>query len=360
MKIKEYYKINIIKKSVTFKEQRNYGIDLLKIIAMVNIINLHINQHSKLLNLHPSHSKFRQVYRLEAFSFWPVDAFGLISGIIGYKKYKFSNLIFLYFQYFFHSVFLSLYSCICGKKNIKNIIYHFFPIGIRYFWYFNAYFFMYLFLPFLTSSINSINKIYFTKLFYFFLFIYSFYHTINGVTLQKKNFDFTDRGYSTLWILILYIIGSFLGRFHINTKSFSRLFFFCIYLISSLFTSEYLIHTGRHVFMDYLSPTIILQTLSLIFFFSNMKISRIYLIKIMIKFFIPLNFNVSLIHGQILTDNKFKSYILSLSTNFLFFKIYVISILIYLICTFIDYFRFLLFKLFKVRDLCNYIEQKIN
>ena len=332
MKIKENNQIIMIEKSMTFKKRRNYGIDLLKIIAMINIINLHINQHSKMLNINSIDPKFKQVFRLEAFSFWPVNAFGLISGIIGFKKYKFSNLIFLYFQYFFYSVFLSVYSSFRTNKYKK--IYHFFPLRSRFFWYFNAYFYMYLFLPFLNSSINTINKIFFTILFYFYLFIYSFYHTINRVSFQKIDFDFTNRGYSPLWLLILYIIGSFLGRFHINVKSFPRLFFFCIYLISSLFISEYLIYSGKHIFMDYLSPTIILQALSLIFFFSNMEIRQIYLLKIIIEFLIPLNFNVSLIHYQILDTNKFNHYLLSLNPNLLFFKIYVISILIYFLCIF--------------------------
>ena len=75
------------------RSTRNYGIDLLKIIAMINIINLHINSCSSYLNLKPVHPKYNQIYRLEAFSFWAVDAFGLISGIVGFKKYKFVNII---------------------------------------------------------------------------------------------------------------------------------------------------------------------------------------------------------------------------------------------------------------------------
>ena len=93
--------INIIEK----KPKRNYGIDLLKIIAMINVINLHVNQSSGLLKLNPKDIKFRKIYLLEIFSYWPVDAFGLISGLIGFKKYKFSNLIYLWFEYFYYSTF---------------------------------------------------------------------------------------------------------------------------------------------------------------------------------------------------------------------------------------------------------------
>ena len=355
MKEKEFYQININKKSKTFIPVRNYGIDLLKIIAMINIINLHINLRGNYLSLNSMHPKYKQIYRLEAFSFWPVDAFGLISGIVGFKKYKFSNLIFLYCEYYFYSVISFFYLYFKSLTSLKLVFYRFFPIGIKYHWYVNAYFYMYLFLPFINKSINSMDKKYFTKLFYFFLFIYSFYHTITKVTLKSNTFDFTFEGYSSLWLFILYLLGAYLGRFHINKHSFSNFYFFLIYLISSFITSEYIFFTGSKIFMAYLSPTIIMQALSLIFFFSNMKIRNIYLQKV-ILFFNPLNFNVTLIHSRIMID--FFSFIKSLTPKLLFFKIYGLSILIYLVCSFIDYFRFLIFKLFKIRDLCIYIEQK--
>ena len=98
----EFYQIDLIKKPKISIAMRNYGIDLLKIIAMINIINMHINIKTFYLQLHSQEIKYKQVYLLQVFSYWPVDTFGLISGIVGYKKYKFSNIIFLYSQYFFY------------------------------------------------------------------------------------------------------------------------------------------------------------------------------------------------------------------------------------------------------------------
>ena len=51
------------------KLPRNYGIDLLKILSMINIINLHINLRFSLLKLNSKDLKYKQVYRLEAFSY---------------------------------------------------------------------------------------------------------------------------------------------------------------------------------------------------------------------------------------------------------------------------------------------------
>ena len=140
------------------KHIRYYGIDLLKIISMINIINLHINSFTPLLRLNPIDPKYKQIYRLEAFSFWAVDAFGLISGIVGFKKYKFVNVIYIWFEYFFYSVTIALYLYYKSLMTRKQLFYHFFPIAIRRNWYVNAYFLMYFFLPFITNSINLINK----------------------------------------------------------------------------------------------------------------------------------------------------------------------------------------------------------
>ncbi len=57
------------------KRIRNYGIDLLRIFSMINIIILHINAYSGQLNKLP---KNKSIWRLEALSYFAVDCFGLI------------------------------------------------------------------------------------------------------------------------------------------------------------------------------------------------------------------------------------------------------------------------------------------
>ena len=185
------------------RTRRDYGLDLVKIFAMINIINLHINNQIYFFKLSPQNLKFKQLYLLEAFSYWPVNAFGLISGIVGYKKYKFINIIYIWFIYVFYSFFFSVNLYYKSKINTRKFILSFFPIGIRKNWYVNAYIFMYFFLPFITNSINSIDKIFYSKIIVYFFFIYSIYHTIIKYIIQSNNFDFISEGYTSLWLLIL-------------------------------------------------------------------------------------------------------------------------------------------------------------
>jgi surface polysaccharide O-acyltransferase-like enzyme len=154
--------------------KRNYGIDLLRIISMINIINLHINLFSGQLSLNYTSPKFYSIWRSEVFSFCAVDCFGLISGIVGYKRYKFSNLIYIWIQLCFYSTSISLFLFIKNQINIKDLFLSLFPILIKRHWYINAYFSMNLLLPFINHGINSLNRKIYKNLIIFFIFFFLF------------------------------------------------------------------------------------------------------------------------------------------------------------------------------------------
>ena len=106
---KNYLKENnhLFKESYSNKK-RNYGIDLFRILATIKIIILHFNLHGKLFNINHSSHKYKEIWCLEILSYWGVNGFGLISGFVGYKKHKFSNLLYIWIEVFFYSIFISL------------------------------------------------------------------------------------------------------------------------------------------------------------------------------------------------------------------------------------------------------------
>ena len=135
----------VIDLDIKSEKKRNYGIDLFKILATINIVILHINLHSKLINLNPSDKKYREIWSLEIFCYWGVNGFGLISGFVGYKRYKFSNLIYLWFEVLFYSILISIILFLIKEITKKDLYLSFLPILIKRHWYFNAYFSMYFF-----------------------------------------------------------------------------------------------------------------------------------------------------------------------------------------------------------------------
>ena len=203
--------INTIQNTID-KQKRNYGIDLLRILSMINIINIHINIKTGLLYLNSiSNPKFKNIIRLEAFSASAVDCFGLISGIVGFHKYKFSNLIYLWFISAFYSVTNKAYLFIENRINLKQLLLSFFPILIKFHWYVNSYFIMYLFLPIINFGIKLLNQKILGNLVFFYTLFFPIYYIISA--LFGTDYNSLLNGFSSLWLVILYIIGSFFGKY---------------------------------------------------------------------------------------------------------------------------------------------------
>ena len=345
---------------------------------MINIINLHINLFSGQLSSKFTSNKYKSIWRLEVFSHPAVDCFGIISGIVGYKRYKFSNLIYLWITVFFYSIGISLYLFIVKEPRMnKRLLYlSLFPILIKRHWYVNAYFSMYLLLPFINYGISYLNRDFHRNIVIFFIFFYSILNVISKIFRLNSNFNFLSNGYTSMWLLILYIIGAFFGKYIIidKNKYNSKIFFvsnILLFLFVTLFSSEIYFklielksRINKKLFINYLSPTMVIQAITLVMFFSRLKIKNNLLIKI-ITFITPLNFSAQLIHARLFqTKQKIIKalfvYVKMFNPKLLFFKIYVVGAFIYFICIFIDYFRFLIFKLFKIRQFAIFIEKEIS
>ena len=97
--------------------------------------------------------------------------------------------------------------------------------------------------------------------------------------------------------------------------------------------------------------------------FSHLNIKNQYLIKT-ISFFTPLTFNVYLIHdNKLIRDNIITKYFFKLNQcneKELFPLIIFSTICVYINCSFIDFIRYLLFKLLKIRALCIFIVERIS
>ena len=141
--------IIIDKEKPKVNNRRIHGLDLLRIVSVINIIEIHINKFGRLLNIKPNDSRYKTIWNLEAIGYGAVDTFGLISGIVGYKRYKFSNLMIIWLQISFYSSLISIYLYFLKIITLKELFLSFLPILVKRLWYINAFFSMYLFLPFI-------------------------------------------------------------------------------------------------------------------------------------------------------------------------------------------------------------------
>ncbi|MBQ3005393.1 MAG: acyltransferase, partial [Clostridia bacterium] len=96
--------------STSLKKERNYGIDLLRIVSMLMVVTLHtLNFGGILHNVEPFSFKYYFNWFLYLGAYCAVNCYGLIAGYVGYgSKSKYSNLINLYLQTLFYSLFSAI------------------------------------------------------------------------------------------------------------------------------------------------------------------------------------------------------------------------------------------------------------
>ena len=254
---------------------------------------------------------YRKLNLLLIFCFWHVNSFALISGIVGYKTNKYSNIIYLWFYVLFYSLSIFILFKVFNPRLTKNynIIIFLFPVTYKVYWYFTVYFHMYLFIPIINKGINSLNK---NELKMVVISLFVIYIILKEIVNPKANF--LSKGYSLLWVLILYIAGGYFGKYIINNGKKTLIFYLInitIFIVSTLlcyymrFYKEKKLKVIKNLFkLQYNSLAMILQVFSLMLITLHIKINKI--LRKIICFFGPLTFGVYLIH-----DNRFiRAYII--------------------------------------------------
>ena len=144
-------------------KNRNYGIDLLRIITMFMIVNLHILYHGGILSsekLYFGSTKFNIVWIIEIVSYVAVNCYALISGFVGVNsKNKYSNIILLWLRVAFYSILIYLIACKCGvvEYDYNTFITYCFPVLNTKYWYFTAYFCLFFFMPILNVGLQNLE-----------------------------------------------------------------------------------------------------------------------------------------------------------------------------------------------------------
>ena len=145
-------KIDAFSNNVKKVKIRNAGIDMTRIASMHSIIVHHILVHGRAIK---KYSKYKKLVLMNITSFWHVSTYALISGFIGYRSNKYSNLLYLWLWAIFYTTNITFYLNRFRpefKTGKVNYIY-FFPVILGHYWYFTEYFGMYLFLPVINKGI---------------------------------------------------------------------------------------------------------------------------------------------------------------------------------------------------------------
>nr|MCR4925311.1 acyltransferase [Clostridiales bacterium] len=239
-----------------------------------------------------------------------VNCYALISGYVGVNsKHKYSNIAILWLRVLFYSVIICIIFKIClpDTVNTKNLFASFFPVLTNQYWYFSAYFLLFLIIPILNSALNNLSKKQLQVILISVVFINSifmpFFQNVFLDTAFKLN-----SGYSTIWLMFLYLIGGYIKKYGFLEKL-KKIWLFLIYISACLLTllSKYLMpiitkkllgsSKYQDMWISYISITIVVSSIALLLLFERIDFKSSFSKKI-VTFFSPLAFSVYIIHMQ--------------------------------------------------------------
>lgn len=343
----------------------NYGIDVLRMIAMLMICILHTLLQGGVMN-HCDYGgainwgQYYMCYALEIMCFVCVDIYALISGYVGYRsKFKISKIINYLVVVLFYTLSITLIFNIAFPSEItkNHWIYAITPIMHKQYWYMSAFFGLLIISPILNAGIQNMNKnvSYITLIFMFVAF------SLMPSLLRVDPFNM-GAGYTFIWLTLLYIAGGIINKWNLFNKipfyaGIILYIFTCLveYVLAVKLSNGYLSYTS---FLTVLGAVGLLQT------FSKINITRPNVQKFL-RIMGEANLAVYLIHVHPLIWNKYiKNY--GYQSKFtettkiypVFYKIILGAVLIYLICTVIELLRLGLFKLTRYKRLLAIIDEK--
>lgn len=362
------------------KKPRNVGIELLRIVSMFMIVVIHCNGHGGILEATKTFSLNNSIaYIGEAFVFVAVNVFAIICGYVNVnnKKRKLPRAIELWFYTAFYSVSLAVIFHFAAPQTIdtKTFIKSFIPITGVVYWYFSAYFCLMIFLPLINLFISMISKKQHLLFILIGFCVFGFYGVFSK---EFSSFDIfsVSQGYSFLWLAYMYFIGAYIKKYEDDYKKIKNVYWLLIYVCCSILTwlSKVILDYGifkvfgteklntyySSYFYIYTSPLYVISAVALLIYFKNLKITK--LVK-PITSVASVSFGVYLISEYPAFVNCFikDKFINFASMPWYKMIVYVlgIALLVYIICTLIDYCRKYLFKLLHIRQLSNRISDFI-
>lgn len=347
--------------------KRNYGIDLLRVVATILIVTLHVLSQGGILKILGDFTvKGEVMWFLQIICYGAVNVFGLISGYVGLEsKHKLSKLVSLWFQVVLYTVLseVAINVFFADGFSVKNIIKGFFPVSFEQNWYFSAYFVVFLFTPLLNQIIVKVEKKVVDGALIVSVVFFMILETVKDVNVLGVN-----SGYSVVWLALMYLVGAYIKKYdtlkRVTNRNCVLGFFGCVLLT---FLSRISIEiamlkiTGTAClgtkFITYTSPIMVLQSIFVLQLFAKMKLPKA--VMEISTWFAPMSFGVFIIHTTTFVYRYILRDFFIFTADYSFPILLGISIAaivsIFLVCSLIDRCRIWLCKLCGINKLFSLI-----
>lgn len=352
--------------------ERNHGIELLRIFAMLLAAVLHILKKGGVITASEGNlAAYSTVWLLEAAAYCAVNCYALISGYVGYsdrpKPLRLARCIELWLQVVFYSVIITTVYCIAGvgSVGVSDFADAFLPVTSKQYWYFTAYIGMFFFIPLLNALVRRLNRRALVSLCIMLIAVFSLYDTF--ASFWKKDPLALVGGHSPLWLGVLYIFGAAMKKLRVS-ESMSSKKALLIYASAAVFTALFKITGDRllrfvpgSLFVRDTSPTVLLCAAALLVAFASFKPGR--KLTEFAVLFAPAAFGVYLLHVSPLVfehviGNRF-AFIGRLPFPLIPFAVLASAGVILAVGLAADKVRILLFKALGVPKLCRKAEKSI-
>lgn len=349
------------------KADRNYGVDLLRIVSMLLIVLLHVlNIGGVASSVKENTDKYIIIELMFAVCYCCVNCYALISGYVGINgRYKYTNIVMIWLEVLFYTISITfIYSLVSGVKiDSEHVLTAFMPIMRKEYWYISSYFGLFFLMPLLNTTVKKATK----KQLLCMIIPLFFVFTVMPFFPIFKDVSGLGGGYSVIWLMYLYLIGGLLSKFKDDFERISNYVLICVYVISTLllFVGDLLVDKELNFwkelsFLSYTSPLCLIQSIALMMLFSRMNLKKLVPI---VKFFSPLTLGVFLIHVHTyiwypVMKNRFISYS-SYSTVVFVLYILLTVLAIYVACSLIDFVRNSIFKALKLKKHIYNLELKV-
>lgn len=358
-----------------------WGIDALRLVAMVGVVVLHTLGRSGLLQSGDT-SQFRTAWFLEALAYYAVDAFCIISGFVQYsdnpKPIKISRIISLWITVFFYGLAVTICFLIFSdvKVGAREFLTAVLPLTRGEYWFFSSYVGMFLFSPIINEAVRRMKDRT--------LFI------LGGLLLALTTVELfavrlgtdalplvLDKGYSSIWFCVMYFVGAVTKKTRIydrlNAKKISclaiALCLVCISWVWKIFIGDALseqIPIGKNwdrLLLEYISPTIVSVAFLMVVVFANIRIGKAG--QRVLKCITPSVFSIYLLNSHPLIahnlyDETHLQVLNNLNGGILVVTVLGISIAYSVACIIIDIVRAGLFKICKFDETIKRIDDVIN
>ncbi len=249
--------------------ERNYGVDLLRLVLMYMVCMLHTLGQGGILSACQVGTEAHSVFwLLETMSFCAVDAFAIITGYMAVDKpQKYEKLTNMWFQAFFYSFVLTLLFTIAGVNQTwerTDMLACALPVSHGKFWYFTSYFVLFFAIPVLNRFMFTVDK-HTAKIALIILFV-----LFSCIEILEAPF-YTYGGYSPIWLIVLYCMGALAKRANVfeqkKTLTLVLIWAICIFASWAIY-----IRFGIIRLISYVSPTIVLSGFIMVVLFSRLKL----------------------------------------------------------------------------------------